>query len=222
MNKTEIKRILGKELKPYLMDQGFNLYAAFTHIYVLNEGEKVIHFFFHFHSDGSIGLGPISITFYEVEDYILNIGIPSNKLVEQKKREKDHLPTIEFRTTPAVLSNRTLRTEVEVEDYAESFISFYENDVSAFMKKYNNIPAVFNALIESESKGKPWKELIYGMGGAFIRVLIISKLCGDPKYSEKFNKINAIFQGSIEWQPYWENYKIALKEIEPKYNLDKA
>ncbi|MCX2744393.1 hypothetical protein OO013_10975 [Mangrovivirga sp. M17] len=57
------------------------------------------------------------------------------------------------------------------------------------------------------------------MGEAYFRGLIISKLCNDPNYNQKFRKVEAIFDEPDEWLPYWEKLKAVLPTIEPKYNL---
>lgn len=220
LNKVKVKEALRKVLIPYFGSKDFNIYSDGPSLIFVNiQNDKVIHFFFRFLSDCSIGLGPFDLTFYEVEDYILQVGIPSNKLVEQAKKEKYHLPTIALRTYPKTLHSKPMKTENDIVTYAKSFIEFYEDEGLTFVSNHSGISALHLALIELEKEGRKLKELVCGMGSAFIRVLIISKLCNDRYYAEKFSKINLLFQDSEEWQPYWEKYKIVLEGIEPKYNL---
>lgn len=218
LNKTEIKKAFFNVLTPYFKDIGFDKYlTSGDPTYVLNKKNIVISFFFNFYSNSSIGRSPFRLTHYEVEDYILDIGIPQFDINEYKKKKKYHLSTVEFRVNPVSLKKVPLNTIDEIEAFAQSFIKFYSNEGVSFIKKYTNLPEVVKELNTIGIDN--WKDLIPGMGEVYIRGLLMSKLCNDPLYDEKFNKVNGMIQGAVDWLPYWEKYKDVLQTIEPKYSL---
>ena len=51
--------------------------------------------------------------------------------------------------------------------------------------------------------------------------IIISKLCNDPKYDEKLERLNAHYseKGYSEKLPAFEKLKEILEHVEPRYNV---
>lgn len=218
MSKLSIKEIqlnFCDVLNKYFHSKGYKLFnESNTSIFVRKNENIAIHFFFNFFSNYTIGVSPLFISFYEVEDYLLDIGIPDQGLTEYKKKEKLNLPTIEFNHIPDDLSNKTILTTIDVNEIANKFISFYTNEGLTFISQYSNLIEIYNDL-----PGIPkWKNLICGMGDAYIRGLIISKLCNDPLFEKKLETIDQMIQNADNWTPYWKKYKTTLKKIEPKYN----
>ncbi len=221
MIQSERKKIFFDTLTPFFRDLGYKSYLTDDDPgYVYASGEIVKHFFFNFFSTNIIGCTPLLLSNYEIENHILLVGIPTNSLIEHKKKLKYHLPTIELRSKPSDLRRRPLDTKDDIKAFAEAYIRFYENEGKLFYSENESVLDIFNNLTKLESQGEQWKSLISGMGDAFIRVLIISKLCDDPEYTKKFDKIDSMIQNAAEWLPYWEKYKEVLASIKPRYNRE--
>ncbi|UXP32768.1 hypothetical protein N6H18_02175 [Reichenbachiella agarivorans] len=224
MNKTERKSVFFGVLTPYLVGKGYTPFlSGGDPTYVLNTNNNlVVHFFFNFYSSGMIGVAPMFLTHYDIEDYILRIGIPTNDLIQSKKKEKYHLPTIKFSDLPDSLNERILETQKEAEDFATSYISYIENEGKAFIERYSFLPNVLAEMDRLESEGEDWNGILSGMGDRLFRGVIISKLCNDPNFQKKMNYCEMKFttvQLLEEWQPYWSKLKEVLPSIKPKYNL---
>lgn len=216
LNKAQREKIFFSILSPYFEDKGFKKYLSGSDpLYVLNHDNFVFHFGFNFFSNETIGCSPLFLTYYEVEDLILDVGIPEFNLIEQRKKDKYHLSTIEFRTKPDNLKRHALNSEADIESFAESFIRYYEKEGMQFIERHKTLPKVFIGLQSIVD----WKLLVSGAGEAFIRVLIISKLCNDDEYGKKFTMIDEILKADEDWLPYWEKYKTILKELTPRYNV---
>ena len=218
LNITDRKKYFFDILSPYFGKLGFNEFLSENHpSFVSNEGQKVIHFGFNFFSNDTILCGPLCLTYYDVEQYILDIGIPTNKFEKQKKRKNEHLPTISQREIPEELKPLQLNTINEIESFAKNYIKHYNNKGVSFIEKYASLPEIVKELNTIGIDN--WKDLIPGMGEVYIRGLIMLKFCDAPLFNENFNKVNQMIQGVDGWLPYWEKYKKVLREIEPKYNL---
>lgn len=221
LDKKERKKIFFGILAPYLKKKGFKDYlTGMDPAFVLHNEEITVHLFFNFNSNDTIVGGQYNLSFYEIEDYILDIGIPTNELVEQKKKDKYHLSTISQRTLPAIIDRRELNTSTEIEEYANLYIDYYENDGADFLNKFDSIPSIQKEIVRLESNGVDINQLIDGMGDAFMRYLIISKLCNDFDYETKYLKIGSMAKQSKEFLLYWEKYEELLKSIKPKYFIE--
>jgi hypothetical protein len=221
LDKKERKKIFFGILAPYFKKKGFKKYlTGMDPTFVLHDEKVTVHLFFNFNSNDTIIGGSYHLTFYEIEDYILEIGIPTNKLVEQKKKGKYHISTISQRTLPANIDRRELKTSIEVEEYANLYIDYYENEGAEFLKKFDSIPSIQKEIMRLESNGGDIKQLIDGMGDAFMRYLLISKLCNDSGYEAKYLRIDSMAKQSKEFLPYWNKYSELLKRIKPKYFID--
>ena len=221
LSKTDRKKIFFNILSPYFTKLGFKKYlTSGDPTYVLINDKIVISLFFNFYSNEEIGCGPLLMTLYEVEDYILNIGIPDNRLIQHNKKEKYHLPTIVLRTKPDNIQGRPLKTISEVEDFAKAYIQFYENQGTKFIEKYSYLPNILAEMDRLRANGQYWREFLAGGPKHLMSGIIISKLCNDLNYEEKFMWLDEIVKTmSPEWLPYWEKYKKVLETIEPKYNI---
>ena len=220
ITKTEQKKAFFNVLTPYFTKLGFKKHlSGGAPTYYLNNNGIVTHFFFNFFSNKEIGSGSLNLTNYEVEDYILNIGIPTMILDKYREKGRLHLPTVSLRKLPDNIKARPLKTISEVEDFAKAYIQFYENQGTKFIEKYSYLPNILTEIDKMEAEGKNFKDLVSGMGDAFIRLLIISKLCNSPLFNKRLEKIDGMIQSATEWLPYWEKYKKVLETIEPKYNI---
>lgn len=221
MTKTEKKKIFFSIIGPYFHDIGFNNFLdGDDPSLIYRNGNIVVHFFFNFLKNETIVSSQLMITNYEVEDFILLTGIPSNSLSEHKKKGKYHLPTVDLRRKPEYFKKNVLITNLEIQEYAKEFIKFYENEGVIFIKKYSEIPNILQKMDRLQSEGKYWNEILSGGPEHLVKGLIISKLCNDPDYFNKYNWVNPLLSSIEDWLPYWEKYKVVLEGIKPVYNLE--
>jgi len=220
LNKTEIKKAFFNVLSPYFENIGFDKYlTSGDPTYVLNKKNLVVSFFFNFYSNNSIGRSPFRLTHYEVENYILNIGIPRFDIDEYKKKKKYHLSTVNFKVNPESLKKVSLYTIIEIEEFAQSFIKFYENEGQAFIDQYSYLPNVLKEMDRLEAENLYWKEILSGGPDYLFRGVIISKLCNDANFNKKILFVNSLLKSSEDWAPYWAKLKEVLPSIQPKYNV---
>ncbi len=226
MTNTEIKKSFFGVLTPHFKVKGFKPYLkGGDPSYVYYDGNIAIHFFFNFltrFAGLNIRGGEIGISLYEVEDYLLNIGLPSIILDSYKKKEKYHLTTVSLFEDLFPSDAPELENKEEVEEYAYNFIEFYESKGVDFIKKYTYLPNILEEMDRLRQEGLYWHELLSGNTSHLIRALIISKLCNDKNYENKFDWVNKLFKDIKDKKEllYWEKYKKVLETIEPKYNLD--
>ena len=221
ITKTEQKKAFFNVLTPYFTKLGFKKHlSGGAPTYYLNNNGIVTHFFFNFFSNKEIGSGSLNLTNYEVEDYILNIGIPTMILDKYREKGRLHLPTVSLRKLPDNIQERPLKIISEVEDFAKAYIQFYENQGTKFIEKYSYLPNILAEMDRLRANGQYWREFLAGGPKHLMSGIIISKLCNDLNYEEKFMWLDEIVKTmSPEWLPYWEKYKKVLETIEPKYNI---
>jgi hypothetical protein len=223
LDKTARKKIFFDILTPFFTSMGYKKYlTSGDPAYVLYDGKVAVKVFFNFFSDGTIAFSYPTISIYEIEDHILTIGMPNSALENSRKKEKYHLATVEIKQKlPDNLKWRPLIATVDIQDFARDYIKYYQEECIAFAEKYSHIPNIWNEIRRLEVNGGIFKDIVSGMGDAYIRALIISKLCNDPNYETMLKEIDSLFEGAPEWQPCWIKYKEVFKEIKPKYNLEK-
>ncbi|UII25835.1 hypothetical protein LVD15_21420 [Fulvivirga maritima] len=221
MTLAERKNIFFGVLTPYLEKIGYNSYLTGGDPSYNNKVNEylVVHFFFNFYTNGGIGSSALFLTNYDVEDHILSTGIPTNELIQQRKKTKYHLPTVAFRDLPSSLEEKSLESKEELEEYAHSYITYLENEGQAFIEKYSYLPNILKEMDRLEAEGKYWKEILSGGPEYLFRGVIISKLCNDPKFEDKQLFVDSLLGDLDEWQPYWQKLKGILPTIEPKYSL---
>lgn len=190
----------------------------------------LVHFFMNFKDIGSIDVSPVRISFGDVENIILEIGLPNIDLLEYKGKTRLHLPTI---TDMSVIESikawykkhefvfedycHQVETEEEVIRHAHAFLHYLNHEGAAFIEHYGYLPNILKEMDRLEAEGKKWSEVLSGYGDVYFRAIIISKLCDDPNYEKKLQLVDSFFNEPDEWQPYWEKLKALLPGIEPRY-----
>jgi hypothetical protein len=223
MEKFSAKKYFFDSLKTYFKEKGYSFNSSVGDPrFILKKDNLVFWNYFSPMSSGCIYSTKLHITHHEVEDVILEIGLPNNELIEQKKKKHYFLGTvydqkgkIEFEET------KTLFSEVEVDAYVRAIKTYMATDAKAFVDRYSFLPNLFNDMVEAEKQGKFWYEMISASGPEWIfRGLIISKLCNDPNFKERVLYAESrIINLTPVWQPYYEKLKERLKSLQPKYNV---
>ncbi|MFC2347383.1 MAG: hypothetical protein ACFNO7_00535 [Bacteroides sp.] len=106
------------------------------------------------------------------------------------------------------------------------WIAFHlENEESEFSKRYRTLPSVLKKMEELDAKDLFWADskygILYGNEDAQFTGLIISKLCNDPRYEEKLERVKVYFSEdeNEEWLPYFERFCSIIEHVEPRYNV---
>lgn len=226
MEKFSARKYFFESLKPYFKEKGFLFKSSGGDPgFILKKDNLVFWNFFNPKSYGSIISTKLFITHYEVEDIILEIGLPTNDLLLHKKKETDFLATIYDQKGKIEFDEmKTLFSEVEVDAYTKAIKTYMETDAKAFVDRYSYLPNVFVNMVEAEKQGKYWTEVISASGPEwFFRGLIIAKLCNDPEFEKKENWVTKMIYDPIyslnKWYPYYEKLKERLKSLQPKYNV---
>jgi hypothetical protein len=172
------------------------------------------HFFIH------------GISLFNIENIILEIGMPSMDLKKYKETEL-FLKTIDNNQINLTFNTEEhpVETEQDCLDYCQSIIYYMETEGKNFVEKYSYLPNILKEMDSLVKAGKYWNGM-YGKGGILtggfdsnFRGLIISKLCNDSNHANKLDWIESRVVENEKWFPYYEKLKERLKSIEPIYNI---
>ena len=111
-----------------------------------------------------------------------------------------------------------------VNAYLDWYIGYLLGEGQEFLDYYAYLPNVLKKMDELDKTNTYWGEDKVGIlswGAAYFIGLVISKLCNDPKYDEKLERLNAHYseKGYSEKLPAFEKLKEILEHVEPRYNV---
>ena len=222
MLKSERKKIVFKEFDLYFNPLGYKgIKTGGDPTYVLKTKNFVVTFFMNFLDVGGIDISGIRMSILEVENHIINLfgkQYISDKYFYDEKRY--FLDTISDKRRLDKFSNVELKTEIEVLEFVQWYINYFEKEGKHFIETYSYLPNILKKMDELQAEGKYWSEILSGCEDNLFRGLIISKLCNDKNYNKKIEYVDSIFYESPdEWIPYYEKLKERLKSVEPIYNI---
>ncbi|MEA5401308.1 hypothetical protein VB776_00185 [Arcicella sp. DC2W] len=222
-----VRKELFDILKPYFNDRKYKLMNNMGAPQFIRfvESDYVIHFYMNFFSTNTIFFTRFNISHWDVENVILEIGLPNIGLDSYINKDRYFLPTIVDRSVININEDRPLETKKQVQEYAKAIKQYTETNGKAFLDKYSYLPNLLLLMNALESEDLNWnnreKGGLHGSLDAYFRGLIISKLCNDPDFESKLNRMDKKFNdpSNEEWQPYYEQLKLKLSALSPKYNL---
>ena len=222
MLKSERKKIVFKEFDLYFNPLRYKgIKTGGDPTYVLKTKDFVVTFFMNFLDVGGIDISGIRMSILEVENHIINLfgkQYISDKYFYDEKRY--FLDTISDKKRLDKFSNVELKTEIEVLDFVQWYINYFEKEGKHFIETYSYLPNILKKMDELQAEGKYWSEILSGCEDNLFRGLIISKLCNDKNYNKKIEYVDSIFYESPDdWIPYYEKLKERLKGVEPIYNV---
>ena len=223
MLKSERKKIVFKEFDLYFNPLGYKgIKTGGDPTYVLKTKDFVVTFFMNFLDVGGIDISGIRMSILEVENHIINLfgkQYISDKYFYDEKRY--FLDTISDKKRLDKFSNVELKTEIEVLDFVQWYINYFEKEGKHFIETYSYLPNILKKMDELLAEGKYWSDLLTGGVPHLFKGLIISKLCNDPNFYNKIIFVDNIFatEDISEYLPYYEKLKERLKSIEPIYNV---
>ena len=222
MLKSERKKIVFKKFDLYFNPLGYKgIKTGGDPTYVLKTKNFVVTFFMNFLDVGGIDISGIRMSILEVENHIINLfgkQYICDKYFYDEKRY--FLDTISDKKRLDKFSNVELKTEIEVLDFVQWYINYFEKEGKHFIETYSYLPNILKKMDELQAEGKYWSEILSGCEDNLFRGLIISKLCNDKNYNKKIEYVDSIFYESPDdWIPYYEKLKERLKSVEPIYNV---
>lgn len=223
MLKSERKKIVFKEFDLYFNPLGYKgIKTGGDPTYVLKTKDFVVTFFMNFLDVGGIDISGIRMSILEVENHIINLfgkQYISDKYFYDEKRY--FLDTISDKKRLDKFSNVELKTEIEVLDFVQWYINYFEKEGKHFIETYSYLPNILKKMDELVDTGGYWSDLLTGGVPHLFKGLIISKLCNDPNFYNKIIFVDNIFatEDISEYLPYYEKLKERLKSVEPIYNV---
>jgi len=223
MLKSERKKIVFKEFDWYFNPLGYKgIKTGGDPTYVLKTKDFVVTFFMNFLDVGGIDISGIRMSILEVENHIINLfgkQYISDKYFYDEKRY--FLDTISDKRRLDKFSNVELKTEIEVLDFVQWYINYFEKEGKHFIETYSYLPNILKKMDELVDTGGYWSDLLTGGVPHLFKGLIISKLCNDPNFYNKIIFVDNIFatEDISEYLPYYEKLKERLKSVEPIYNV---
>ena len=223
MLKSERKKIVFKEFDLYFNPLGYKgIKTGGDPTYVLKTKDFVVTFFMNFLDVGGIDISGIRMSILEVENHIINLfgkQYISDKYFYDEKRY--FLDTISDKKRLDKFSNVELKTEIEVLDFVQWYINYFEKEGKHFIETYSYLPNILKKMDELVDIGGYWSDLLTGGVPHLFKGLIISKLCNDPNFYNKIIFVDNIFatEDISEYLPYYEKLKERLKSVEPIYNV---
>ena len=223
MLKSERKKIVFKKFDLYFNPLGYKgIKTGGDPTYVLKTKDFVVTFFMNFLDVGGIDISGIRMSILEVENHIINLfgkQYICNKYFYDEKRY--FLDTISDKKRLDKFSNVELKTEIEVLDFVQWYINYFEKEGKHFIETYSYLPNILKKMDELVDIGGYWSDLLTGGVPHLFKGLIISKLCNDPNFYNKIIFVDNIFatEDISEYLPYYEKLKERLKSVEPIYNV---
>ena len=223
MLKSERKKIVFKEFDLYFNPLGYKgIKTGGDPTYVLKTKNFVVTFFMNFLDVGGIDISGIRMSILEVENHIINLfgkQYICDKYFYDEKRY--FLDTISDKKRLDKFSNVELKTEIEVLDFVQWYINYFEKEGKHFIETYSYLSNILKKMDELVDIGGYWSDLLTGGVPHLFKGLIISKLCNDPNFYNKIIFVDNIFatEDISEYLPYYEKLKERLKSVEPIYNV---
>ena len=223
MLKSERKKIVFKEFDLYFNPLGYKgIKTGGDPTYVLKTKNFVVTFFMNFLDVGGIDISGIRMSILEVENHIINLfgkQYICDKYFYDEKRY--FLDTISDKKRLDKFSNVELKTEIEVLDFVQWYINYFEKEGKHFIETYSYLANILKKMDELVDTGGYWSDLLTGGVPHLFKGLIISKLCNDPNFYNKMIFVDNIFatEDISEYLPYYEKLKERLKSVEPIYNV---
>lgn len=226
MESINVRKEFFDIIKPYFNDRKYKFFNnSGDPSFVKVNQDIVVHFFFNFSRLPGIRFSMFKITHLEVEDIILEISGPNWILDDHLKKDKYFLSTVEDKNSKNNFGEFTkLETKKQVQEYAKAIKQYTETNGKAFLDKYSYLPNLLIEMDKLEQEGKYWYGALAGGPELLFRGLIISKLCNDSNFTKRLQSVDIFFSDKeqhdfSEWHPYYEQLKLKLTALSPKYNL---
>lgn len=182
----------------------------------------VVSLVFHFNSIGEPNFS-LGLSFLEIEKIMAEIGNP-NVDYSDRILNKDYTDCTIYCSEKIInydVSMYRILSEDRAKSYANAIVEFMEKFGWSFLQKYSYMPNIVDEMSKIENEKKYWRQLICGQADHFLRGLLMSKLCNDPKFEERMSYVNSVFNDPAHnlasWQPYYEKFKTKISSVIPRF-----
>ena len=127
--------------------------------------------------------------------------------------------TVKYRKWLSIDSPKALN------DYLDWYISYLLGEGKEFLDYYAYLPNILKKMDELDKTNTYWGEKEIGIlahaSDPYFSGLVISKLCNDPKFDEKLERLNAYYSKDENEDDLYafEKLKEILERVEPRYNV---
>ena len=110
-------------------------------------------------------------------------------------------------------------------DYLDWYISYLLGEGQEFLDYYSYLPNILKKIDELDKTNTYWGADAVGIldhgSDPYFSGLVISKLCNDPKFEEKLERLNAYYSKDEHEEDLFafEKLKEILEHVEPRYNV---
>lgn len=226
MLKSEQKKLVLAHIDPVLKSAGYKIRHSDGVRYYLNQNGLTISWVLIFYNMSFIDSQGVQVTHQEVEEILQRVADENYPRSWDIHRQTLLTPTIIDNAFIDAFDTVIIRDEAQADAVATSYLDYILGAGKDFVERYSYLPNVLKRMHELVAEGLSWQYegegILYGGIDAFLRGLIISKLCNDPNFDAKLADCDERFRGEAykRWVPYYEKLKAEiLPTIEPKYNL---
>jgi hypothetical protein len=157
-----------------------------------------------------------------IEDIIFEIGLPTIDLTNYDRRKnfifmvnQNNINEFNF---------IELKNKDSVQSFCKKIIDYIDTEGKVFFEKYSHLPNILEEMNKNQNEGIYWSYgVLKGTSEPFMAGLIISKLCNDLDYGNKFKYVMRLYSAPeyklTAYLPYLEKLKERLKTVEPIYNV---
>ena len=133
-----------------------------------------------------------------------------------------------YKKDPFSLKYRTwlnIDSPEALNDYLDWYISYLLGEGKEFLDYYAYLPNILKKMDELDKTNTYWGADAVGIldhgSDPYFSGLVISKLCNDPKFEEKLERLNAYYSKDEHEEDLYafEKLKKILERVEPRYNV---
>ncbi|MCU0351720.1 MAG: hypothetical protein MUF43_12985 [Flavobacterium sp.] len=157
-----------------------------------------------------------------IEDIIFEIGLPNIDLTNFD-RKKNFLFMVNQNNLDEFHFIQLKNIDV-IQQFCKNIIHYLQNQGNIFFDKYSYLPNILEEMNNNQKDNIYWSYgILKGTPEPFMAGLIISKLCNDPDYDNKFTYVMGLYSAPenklTAYLPYLEKLRERLKSVEPIYNV---
>ena len=217
-----VEKMIKEILSASIESTGFYYFHEYQNTYFRKKEDDSIYQYAIF---GSVAGSRFSLSQQivnrRVEDIIFEIGLPTIDLTNYD-RKKNFLFIVN-KNDIEEFNFIELKNKEAIEQFCIKVIDYIENEGEKFFTKYTHLPNILEEINTLMKEGKYWHQGKIKLGQGYYTGLIVSKLCNDPDYENKFEYVKSLYSVSennlMAYLPYLEKLKQRLNTVEPLYNI---
>lgn len=220
-----LEQILKENLINYFSSFGFEYYHHYENTYFrknLGLCQYIIEIQSKSFSIG--GYNELGITYWDIEKIVSEVGLPGYDMEIYLKWLPFKKTIIDKKFTQTILGSETnsIISEEDCVIFSKNIIDYMENEGKKFFMNYSFLPNILEEMNNNQKESIYWSHgILKGTSEPFMSGLIISKLCNDPDYENKFEYVTNLYSAPennlTAYLPYLEKLRERLKTVEPIY-----